>query len=51
MMTKYQLVFIRLENCMRRIVAKEQARRRLRLKRGFNAFRNGVAPEWMREKR
>lgn len=39
MMTKYQLVFVRLETCLRRIVAKEQARRRLRLKRGFSAFK------------
>ena len=39
MMSKYQLVFVRLETSMKRIVESDEARRRLRLKRGFQAFK------------
>jgi hypothetical protein len=35
MMTKYQLVFVRLEGAMKRIVQNDEAKKRLRLKRGF----------------
>ena len=40
MMTKYQLVFVRLEAAMKRIVENDEAKKRLRLKRGFQAFKN-----------
>jgi predicted site-specific integrase-resolvase len=40
MMTKYQLVFVRLEAAMKRIVQNDEAKKRLRLKRGFQAFKN-----------
>jgi len=38
MMTKYQLVYTRLEASLRRIFRNLEARRRLRLKQGFRAF-------------
>jgi hypothetical protein len=38
MMTKYQLVYSRLEASLRRICRNLEARRRLRLKQGFRAF-------------
>ena len=40
MMTKYQLVFVKLETAMKKIIASIEARKRLRLKRGFQAFKN-----------
>ena len=39
MMTKYQLVYVRLETQMRRIIENVEAKQRLRLKRGFQAFK------------
>lgn len=39
MMTKYQLVYVRLETQMKKIFQNLDTRRRLRLKRGFQAFR------------
>jgi hypothetical protein len=35
MMTKYQLVFVKLETAMKKIITSIEARKRLRLKRGF----------------
>ena len=40
MMTKYQLVFVKLETAMKKIITSIEARKRLRLKRGFQAFKN-----------
>jgi hypothetical protein len=40
MMTKYQLVFVKLETAMKKIIASIDARKRLKLKRGFSAFKN-----------
>ncbi len=39
-MTKYQLVFVKLETAMKKIITSIEARKRLRLKRGFQAFKN-----------
>ena len=39
-MTKYQLVFVKLETAMKKIIGNIEARKRLRLKRGFSAFKN-----------
>jgi len=39
MMTKYQLVFLRLETSMKKLLQNEEARKRMRLKRGFYAFK------------
>jgi hypothetical protein len=34
-MTKYQLVFLHLETSMKKLLQNEDARKRMRLKRGF----------------
>lgn len=39
MMTKYQLVFVRLDTVYSKILQNTEAQKRLRLKRGFQAFR------------
>ena len=42
MMTKYQLVFIKLETTMHKILANIDAKKKQRLKRGIQAFRDNV---------
>ena len=42
MMTKYQLVFIKLETTMHKILANIDAKKKQRLKRGLQAFRDNV---------
>jgi len=42
MMTKYQLVFVKLETSMYKILATIDARKKLRIKKGFQAFRTNA---------
>jgi hypothetical protein len=42
MMTKYQLVFVKLETLMHKILMNIEARKRLRIKKGFLAFRTNA---------
>lgn len=42
MMTKYQLVFVKLETTMFKICANIEAKKKLRVKKGFLSFKNNV---------
>ena len=42
MMTKYQLVYVKLETTMHKILMNIHARKKLRLKKGFLAFKNNA---------
>jgi hypothetical protein len=42
MMTKYQLVFVKLETTMHKILHTLEARKKLRMKKAIQAFKNNV---------
>ena len=42
MMTKYQMVYLRLEASLKNIIQNKEARMRMRLKRSFQAFKTNA---------
>jgi len=41
-MTKYQLVFVKLETTMHKILSTIEVRKKMRIKKAFYAFRNNA---------